>query len=230
MNKKNLKIFALILFLCGLYCVAGLWLDRNGVDLKLRWLFWNLFLAVLPMIFALPVNSLLSWRKHWGPFSLLMAAGWLLFLPNSCYMITDLIHLESSGLIGYNGTYLMDLKGWVEIIYLGAGIFLAIIAGLFSTSLIHQPMKLRKHGLLNLIWIGVISLLCGYGVYIGRFLRLNSWDILHPRALLNTLLSNIDRFTILFSCFIALFFFFAYLIFDRVNTVESRHSDSAASQ
>lgn len=220
MLKKNLKIFVLILVLFILYGLAGIYLDKNGVELKLSWLFWNMFLAILPMFFALPAHALVYWRKHWGPISLLFAAAWLLFLPNSCYMITDLIHLQSSGLIGSNGTYLMNLKGWTALIYLGSGIFLAVIAGLFSTSLIHQPMRLRKYGLLNLIWIAVISLLCGYGVYIGRFLRLNSWDILHPRTLLKVLLANIDKFTILFSCFIAVFFFFAYLIYDRISMIE----------
>lgn len=168
------------------------------------------------MIFAMPAHALVAYQKHWGILSLPLAAGWLLFLPNSCYMITDLIHLESSGLIGYNGVYLMNLKGWIEIIYLGGGIFLAVIAGLFSTSLIHQPMKVRKYGLLNFLWISIISLLCGYGVYIGRFLRFNSWDILHPRSLLKALLNNIDRFTVLFSCIIAAFFFFSYLIYAKV--------------
>lgn len=216
--KKNFKIFILILTLCFLYGIAGILLDKYGVDIQLRWLFWNLFLAVLPMIFAMPAHALVVYRKHWGILSLGLAALWLLYLPNSCYMITDLIHLESSGLIGHNGTYLMNLKGWVELIYLGAGIFLALIAGLFSTSLIHQPMKIRKLQLLNISWVGTVSLLCGYGVYIGRFLRLNSWDIFHPILLLKTLLANIDRFTVLFSFFIAVFFFFAYLIFDRVNS------------
>ncbi len=220
MIKKNLKIFVLFSVLCALYCIFGIYLNRHGAELKLRWLFWNLFLAVLPMALALLTYALVSWRKHWGLISLSLAAGWLLFLPNSCYMITDLIHLESSGLIGHNGTYLMNLKGWVEIIYLGAGIFLAVLVGLFSTSLIHQSLRIRKYPLLNLCWIGIISLLCGYGVYIGRFLRLNSWDILHPRSLMKILLANIDRFTILFSCFIAAFFFFAYLLFDRIHVLD----------
>lgn len=216
MIKKNFKIFIFMLALCILYCCFGIWLNKHGCDIKLRWLFWNLFLAIIPMIFAMPVHALVTYRKHWGILSLPLAAVWLLFLPNSCYMITDLIHLESSGLIGNNGIYLMNLKGWIEIIYLGAGIFLAVITGLFSTSLIHQPMKLRKYKILNFLWISVISLLCGYGVFIGRFLRFNSWDILHPRTLLRALLNNINRFSILFSCFIAIFFFFSYLIYTKV--------------
>ena len=68
--------------------------------------------------------------------------------------------------------------------------------------------------------MSVISLLCGYGVYIGRFLRLNTWDVLQPKVLLATLLQNIDKFTVLFSFMLAAFYFAAYLIFDKLMRSE----------
>ena len=67
--------------------------------------------------------------------------------------------------------------------------------------------------MLHRFWMIAISLLNGYGVYIGRFLRLNSWDILHPVFLIQKLLGNIDRFTIVFSLMIAVFYLVAYWIF-----------------
>ena len=68
--------------------------------------------------------------------------------------------------------------------------------------------------------MSVISLLCGYGVYIGRFLRLNTWDVLQPKVLLATLLQNIDKFTVLFSFMLAAFYFAAYLIFYKLMRSE----------
>ena len=65
-----------------------------------------------------------------------------------------------------------------------------------------------------------ISLLCGYGVYIGRFLRLNTWDVLQPKTLMTTLLTNINKFTILFSFMLAAFYFAAYFIFDKLMRSE----------
>lgn len=218
--KRNIKIYLLILAIHGCYFLAGLAMARMELSLNLRWLFWNMILALIPMVLALPAYALAAWRKHWGPISLALALAWLLFMPNSCYMITDLIHLQGSELIGGNGVYLQSMAGWIRLIYITAGIFLALVDGLFSTSLIHQAVKWRHIPAFNLLWIAVVSLLCGYGVYIGRFLRLNTWDVLQPKQLLLTLLENIDRFTILFTLLLGAFFFFAYLIFDKVIRVE----------
>ena len=69
----------------------------------------------------------------------------LLCLPNACYMVTDLIHLQGSQLIGGNGVYLQSLSGWVRLIYIVGGILMALVDGLFSTSLIHQNVKWRRN-------------------------------------------------------------------------------------
>ncbi len=220
--KKNIQLTILLALVILMYVACGIVINHHGGTLNLRWLFWNLLLAVIPVGFALLTQLITVLFKRWELFSLLSAALWLVFMPNACYMITDLIHLESSGLIGYDGTYLMNLKEWVELIYLGGGIFLALVAGLFSTSVIHRLLPLKQHPILNVCWMILISLLCGYGVYIGRFLRLNSWDILHPRSLLQILLQNIDRFAVLFTLMIAGFYFIAYLIFDRIIQNENQ--------
>ncbi len=225
MIKKNTKLIATYLVVMFIYVFIGTKLEAREYSINSKWLFWNIFLAMLPMIFAYLMNTIHHLQKRWGLFSLGFAALWLLFLPNSCYMITDLIHLNSDGLIIQTGVYSTNMRGWIEVLYLGAGIFLAIISGLFSTSMIHEPMKSRKYKVLDFIWIIAISLLCGYGVYIGRFLRLNSWDILHVRTLINILLDNIDRFAILFSFMIASFFFVTYLLFDLVIKASNTKSN-----
>ena len=222
--KKNIQLTILLAFVILIYVFFGIMINNYGGTLNLRWLFWNLLLAVIPVGFALFTQLVTFLFKRWELFSLLSAALWLVFMPNACYMITDLIHLESSGLIGYDGTYLMNLKEWVELIYLGGGIFLALVAGLFSTSVIHCLLPFKHHSIVNLSWMILISLLCGYGVYIGRFLRLNSWDILHPRSLIQILLQNINRFTVLFTLMIAGFYFISYLIFDRLMQSENQKS------
>lgn len=213
---RNLKCAAGIVLIHGVYLAAG-WLFREaGVALNLRWLWWNLFLAFVPVMLALPAVWLSARRGHWGPCSLFLALVWLLFLPNSCYMVTDLIHLRGSQLIGGNGVYLQSLSGWIQLVYIAGGIFLALVDGLFSTALIHQAVKWKKYPLFDGLWLTVISLLCGYGVYIGRFLRLNTWDVLRPRELIPLLLQNIDRFTVLFSVMLAAFFGFALFVFEQV--------------
>jgi uncharacterized membrane protein len=53
-------------------------------------LVWNLFLAWLPLAFAF-----LAGRDSNSRLRLFLCAGlWLLFLPNSPYLVTDLVHLR----------------------------------------------------------------------------------------------------------------------------------------
>ena len=218
---KTFKISIYLLLSAGAYMLCGMLINSMGGTLYLSWLFWNLFLALLPAVFALGAMICLHLFKRWNLFSVLFLLAWLLFLPNACYMVTDLIHLDTASILGPDDTYLPYLEAWVELFYITAGVFLGFISGLFSTSVIHQMIPL-KNAVLNTCWKLLISILCGYGVYIGRFLRLNSWDILHPNSLFQKLISNIDRFTILFTLMMAGFYYVAYLIFERVIQNEDR--------
>ena len=218
--KRNIHLLILLAVIHLIYVLSGLFLRDQGLSLNLRWLYWNLILAVFPLIISAVIYLWVRWRKKWDILSLAAGLVWLVFLPNACYMVTDLIHLQGGSLIGGNGIYLQSIHGWIRLIYTAGGIFLALVDGLFSTSLIHQNVKSGKNPVFNWIWMITVSLLVGYGVYIGRFLRLNTWDILHPRSLLIILINNIDRFTILFSFMLAAFYFVAYLIFDRIMRSE----------
>ena len=64
-------------------------------SVELRFMVWNLFLAWLPWLFALPMRLLPSRRGH-GWKVMPWFAAWLLFLPNAPYMITDLLHVRYS--------------------------------------------------------------------------------------------------------------------------------------
>ncbi|MBQ7889882.1 MAG: DUF1361 domain-containing protein [Erysipelotrichaceae bacterium] len=218
--RKNLKLFALLIIVLFIYAGCGIAINHYGGSLYLSWLFWNLFLAVLPVFFALGAQMLL----HWNLFTIGLSVLWLLFLPNACYMVTDLIYLDSSSFVGSQDIYLQNLSAWIELFYIASGVFFAMVSGLFSTYLITQKLHFKSY-LLRLLWIVLISLLCGYGVYIGRFLRLNSWDILHPFSLFQKLLENINAFTIIFTCMIAVFYFTAYIIFETMMT--SHHENQS---
>lgn len=217
MTKKDLKLTILLILILGIYAICGIFLDRMGVEIKLRWLFWNEFLAFLPLVLSVPAAFFFYLRKGWLVLGAIIAIGWLVFLPNACYMITDLIHLDSSSLISWNGEYIPNLKEWVALIYLAAGIFLAVVAGLASTKIIAKSIGLKRGSLWNLAYNFIISALVGYGVYIGRFLRFNTWDILEPLNLLKALYHDFDRFALMFSVLIAGFYFIAYMIYERVE-------------
>lgn len=218
MKKKDLKISFVILLLTILYGFSGLFLRDLNVDVKLRWLFWNLLLAYLPLLFAIIFAFLFS-KKHW--FIKLIAIpflfAWLIFLPNSPYLITDLIHLDSSGIINWNYTYNTNLRSWLSIIYLSAGIILGFVTGLVATQFVLKNIKWTQYPIVKIIVNFILSMIVGYGVYIGRFLRFNSWDLIHPRSLLITLISDFNKFTIIFSFVIGIVFFSALTIYQKVE-------------
>jgi uncharacterized membrane protein len=175
---------------------------------------WNLFLAWLPMIGALVAYNLGKryGRRAW-PLILPFLGLWLLFFPNAPYILTDFIHLRPIG----------DVPLWYDLIlvitYAMTGVFLGLVSLYLMQSLVS-----RAFGRLT-SWIFTLSVLAvtGFGVYLGRFPRWNSWDLLtDPSALLADIWTRLSNplgngrtfvFSMLFSlCLAAMYFVFVSVI------------------
>ena len=120
-----------------------------------RFLIWNLFLAWIPLFFAAAFAVV---RRH--AWLVPLGLGWLAFLPNSPYLMTDLVHLAA----------------WT-----------GILLGVVSMRLVHDRIE-RDYGRIY-GWTAVIVsvTLCAIGVVIGRFQRWNSWDLVtRPDAVMAT--------------------------------------------
>ena len=111
-----------------------------------------------------------------------------LFLPNTFYMLTDLIHtpqkMEWVNAADWTVRHSENVSDWLLTLLLGTGAVLAVLLGLEAMRVF--GVYCCAHWPRPAVWAcgGTVLLLCGFGMYIGRFLRLNSWDILHPLALL----------------------------------------------
>lgn len=143
----------------------GVW--RSG-GLAYQYLLWNLVLAWVPLLLALRLIVILR-RKLWSSWEgLATSLVWLLFLPNSFYMISDFIHLKEAPR--------------EDVLYVAtmftAFICTGIVLGFSSLYLIHQRLCQRFTDRAAGIWIGVTLFLCSIAIYLGRDLRWNSWDIL----------------------------------------------------
>ena len=164
-------------------------------------LIWNLFLAWLPLIFAwLAVR----WRKR--PLPALAAAFlWLLFFPNAPYLVTDLIHLRA----------IDPVPLWYDLILLLDFALLGLFLTFVSLRMMHDLVGSRFGAIVGWLFTLTVFGLSGLGVYIGRFLRWNSWDLFkRPLALLNDVWINLDEpRTLVVSGLLALLMLFAYLIF-----------------
>jgi uncharacterized membrane protein len=143
---------------------------------------WNLFLAWIPYLCSLWANHL--HERHLGRWWLLIVPGalWLLFYPNAPYLITDFWHLEQR--------YLIPV--WYDIGMLALFSLSGLLLAVFS---LHIMQKLVRHyagSFLSWAFVMVVLGLSGLGIYLGRFLRWNSWDlVLHPQSVLGDIAARL---------------------------------------
>lgn len=137
---------------------------------------WNLFLAWVPMVTAM---AMVDVNKRWALISL--TALWLLFFPNSPYLVTDLVHLEPSP--NYH---------WFDIGLFYSFAFTGLLTGIISTLMVYG--KLRAYFSMNVSRLIIMGFMyaAGFGVYVGRFLRWNSWDVaVRPMHLVETMWQHV---------------------------------------
>jgi uncharacterized membrane protein len=142
-----------------------------------RFLLWNLALAWIPFVAALSLEAIdAGWKTTKRPFLLLAAAAtWLFFLPNAPYLVSDLTHFD-----GDSSTPWLDLTRLVSFAW--AGCLLAVL----SLRIVHRVAE-RRIGVVG-AWSAVVlaAIGSGFGVVLGRFSRLNSWQVVTaPRSVLD---------------------------------------------
>lgn len=168
------------------------------------YLIWNLFLAWVPLLISFSLKRIyIRMQKRY----FLLAATcftWLLFFPNSPYIITDLIHInpnESSHV-------------WYDALMIFSFALTGLIAGFISLYILHEILDSLFHRYLNWSLVILIFLLSGYGIYLGRVLRWNSWDLFtRPQSLLSDVTTQIENPEALFmTAAFTFFMIFSYLI------------------
>lgn len=182
-------VFFLLYSLCNviLWCFS----PHSGLFLML---IWNAFLSFLPLLFS----RLAVWyRSRMKTLWILWAFLWIVFWPNTFYMVTDVIHLSGdafsrmvSGISNSESqqiVYSTDILLWSKAVVIVSGILYGVINGINSEMLLEKRM-LRHTGTyryLPILFRILCSILGGAVIYIGRFLRFNSWDIFRPAKILN---------------------------------------------
>lgn len=173
-EKRDRLILLGCLLACGAFPVAML-VARSAVSEQLSYgfLVWNLFLAGLPVLFALVVDW--AWRAGRRTLGAVFWALWLVVFPNSPYVVTDLIHLRERP----------PTPLWFDALILGSAAVAGLLAGFVSLHLVQAAVSRRRGAVWG--WTMAIAVLglTGFGVYLGRFARFNSWDVFtRPRTLL----------------------------------------------
>jgi uncharacterized membrane protein len=176
-------------------------------------LVWNLFLAWLPFLFATAAFAARRRVAATAVFGLL----WLLFLPNAPYLLTDLIHLR----------WVEGAPIWYDLMMFLCFAFSGLMLGLTSLNLIQTVVEERGGRLVGWLFVVATMGLSGYGIYLGRFLRWNSWDVLtNPLGLAGDILTML-RYPVqhLESYFIsatfAAIFLLAYIIVMSLGSMQT---------
>src|SRR5215211_5632569 len=164
------RTFAIIsLLAASLMCVATVEIRTHETgDVYYRGLVWNLMLAWAPLVLAM-----VAYRRTRRRFDLtvaLLLVSWLLFFPNAPYLLTDFIHLGEG-----------PAPLWYDALMLSAFAWTGLLLGFASLYLVQMILR-RTLGAV-VAWLGVLVALSlgSIGVYVGRFIRFNSWDaLLHP--------------------------------------------------
>jgi uncharacterized membrane protein len=177
-------------------------------NLNYSFLIWNLFLAWLPMVFALLACEQYhsASGRRWGFAG--WAGAWLLFFPNAPYIFTDLIHLTSRFYMNF----------WVDLSLILLCAITGLVLGFVSLFLMQTVVTRMLGRAASWCFIGAVAAFSGFGIYLGRFLRFNSWDVVFkPRELYHGIgrwatdpLANPN--SLAFPVLFAMFLFVTYLM------------------
>ena len=185
-------------------------------------LVWNLFLAWIPYVFSiLAALIFLRYRRHWW---LLVIPGilWLIFFPNAPYIVTDFFHL-------FDRPY---IPLWYDIIMLATFAWTGLFLAIASLRTMQILVKSYIGWVLSWVFAGFALGLGGLGIYLGRFSRWNSWDLLiQPKDIIQDVVSRFLNpmsnlrffgFTLMFSAFLLV----CYLTFISVRRVKELNNTS----
>lgn len=176
MSRRLLLLNCFSCLWCCLLLTARFCVTSN---LRYSFLGWNLFLAAIPLGLSLALRHV---RRPL--FTAPLLAAWLLFLPNAPYVLTDLIHLTPHN----HGSVPL----WMDLLMLLSFAFVSLWLGFQSLRLVQHWIEQRSSRLAA--WGATVACLAlsGFGVYLGRFLRWNSWDLLRrPHLLVEDIIARV---------------------------------------
>ena len=182
---------------------------------NLRYLIWNLGLAFIPYIASLVIAD----KKIKNVIKGVALPIWLFFYPNAIYLTTDAIHLSNYEFysVYQSVQYNMSIELWVTFILIMTAIIMGIILSFLSFSNIASFFKLKNVG--KVVFLIVLSLLTGFAVYIGRFLRFNSWDIIsNLTGILGFLKNGLNANSVILILLFSGFHFIIMYMFELINT------------
>ena len=152
----------------GMVCARRFFVGRGSVSFMV----WNLVLAWIPMLFAFGAYSVHLSRTRRNLLFGVCAFTWFVFFPNAPYIITDFVHLD----FGTTPALL-----WIGLFTIATAAWTGLCLGYVSLCLMQEIVAVRCGRAIGWAFVLTMLALSSLGIYMGRFLRWNSWDVLrHP--------------------------------------------------
>jgi uncharacterized membrane protein len=181
---------------------------------------WNLTLAAIPYILSFAASALdrSPWRGR-GVVIAALAAPWLAFLPNAPYLVTDLLHLRTH----------TPVPVWYDVAMFACFAWAGCLLGVASLESMRRLLAARVGAALSHAAALVTVGLCSLGIYLGRIVRLNSWDVvLRPRrVLVDVWFAAHSREGVLFTLLFSGFLLVCYLAIVLPGLPGDRRTDPA---
>lgn len=215
---KTLGIFSII----GFVMIAFRMLNQRSI--RFAFLIWNLFLAWVPLFLSLAMRYIDKIQKY-SPkrtiYLLCLGICWLIFYPNAPYIITDIIHLSNYNyytISNYSYSFDLNFIIWYDFILVMLFVFTGYILGHMSLYNVHKIIEKKYEKVVGWIFVFIVSVLSGFAIYLGRFLRLNSWEIVSsPVNLFKTILATINIVSMKFTFMFGLFIFLIYVAMHNLS-------------
>ncbi len=181
----------------------------------------NLVLAWIPVLFAYVIYALHVRGAHRRSLVVACAVIWFLFYPNAPYLVTDLIHIKWN----------MEAFFWFDLLVMMTAAWTGLLLGNISLYLMQEVIRDWRGRTAG--WLFAIGMLAlgSIGVFVGRFWRWNSRDVLlHPIGLAAKTNQHFHATTAGESIgFIATFFAFSTLTYATLYTFVHLRTDSPGS-
>ncbi|MEO8354712.1 MAG: DUF1361 domain-containing protein [Chloroflexota bacterium] len=229
-NRYSIAVFILLNLACLICILLVVARMAYSESVRHRGLIWNLFLAWIPFMLAYVAHTA-SWRRSTLYYIIpIVAFLWLIFFPNAPYMLTDLQDLSRRA---------FDAPLWYDVIIVVWTSWTGMLLGVISLYLM-QDIIIRLYGrVTGWVFVFVISAMSSFGIYIGRFVRLNSWDILQsPGEVAQEILGividpsmRLAAFTLLYTVFFMFVFLllysFSHMLREQIILSEEAHETHA---
>ena len=178
---------------------------------------WNMILATFVLALT-HLMSILKKKRNYPMIEYIVLLFWILFFPNALYITSDLIHFQNyTFFTTYPNLYAFDLTVWIVFTHILLGAIYSAKIGIKSLHLMINLWKDKLSFRMTWIFINCLFLLASLGIYIGRFLRFNSWQFYQVFSIFKESLNNV----LFMLVFIGLYFaiHWAFYIFFKEHQV-----------